>query len=380
MLHFKRLLLATALFSAMAPPGYAARKPAAEQPVAACPAIPPTGVGVIPSELDEIFTRAIEKKVSAGFVVAVARDNQMLFAKGYGESDFERSEPVTPDRIFKVGSITKEFTAAAIMRLAEQGKLSIDDPVVRYLPNFPIRTITIRELLNHTSGLRSYTNEIFQLREGRIKRTAAQMLDYILAQDGLETFAPGSQYRYSNSGYYFLGAIIEQISGRSYNQFVQENFFTPLGLAHTSVDIDEAIIPGRVKGYDTAPEAPLGFSNATYLSPSAAGPAGAVQSNAADLLCWQQALLAGKVLTSDTVTQMSRPGKGDYGLGLMTRRTQTGVVSVGHGGAINGFHSYLFSYPDRKLTFVILANTSRAISPLLPDFEAGLLKAFPIED
>lgn len=383
MQRFKRFFLTGALLAAAAWPatGAAARNlavtPATAPAAATCAAIPAAGTGTVPPAIDRIFSDAIARKISAGFSVAVAQDGKVVFAKGYGESNFERPDPVTVDRIFKVGSITKEFTAAAILRLAEQGKLSIDDPVTKHLPDFPIRTITIRELLNHTAGLRSYTDAEFHLREGRVKRTMAQMIAYILAQDGLETFTPGSQYSYSNSGYYILGAIIERISGRPYDRFVQDEFFGPLGLTHTSVDLDEAIVPGRVRGYDAAPDAPLGFLNTSYNSPSGAGPAGAIQSNAADLLCWQQALLGGKVLTPDSVAQMARPGKGDYGLGLMTRHTDKGVVSVGHIGAINGFHAFLFTYPDRKLTFVILANSLRAIYPIQDDFEARLLEAFP---
>lgn len=343
-----------------------------------CPAIPAQGVvpanPLMSKAVDMLFQGAVKDGLGTGYAVAVADDaGNILFARAYGQADLEIPAPVRADSVFKVGSITKQFTAAAILLLADQGKLSIDDPVSDYIARFPDTKITLRHMLAHTSGLRNYTNAEFRLREGRIERGVSEMVAYILAQPDLLTFPPGSRYSYSNSGYYLLGAVIEKVSGQGYADFIQTELLTPLGLTHTAIDKDGVIVPGLVHGYERPTDGSTGTVNAMIMSPSVAGPAGAMHSTTGDLLCWNRALLGGRVLSAASLEQMSSAGLGDYGLGLMIRRDPDGIRSMGHFGAINGFQAANFSLPDQKLNFVVLGNRMQSVVPLVPAFQKAIV-------
>lgn len=345
---------------------------------ASCPAIPAKGVAppdpLLGKAVDGLFQGAVRDGMGTGYAVAVADDaGRILFARAYGQADLENDIPVRADNVFRVGSISKEFTAAAILLLADRGKLSIDDPVSNYIDGFPDTKITLRHLLSHTSGLRNYTNAQFRLKDGRLQRTMPEMVAYILAQPDLLTFPPGSKYSYSNSGYYLLGAVIEKVTGQGYAQFIRSELLDPLSLTHTDFDTDGTLVPGSVRGYERQAEAPTGTVNAMIMSPSVAGPAGALHSTVGELICWNRALMGGRILSPTTLEQMARPGLGDYGLGLMIRTDADGLRSVGHFGAINGFQAALFTLPAQKLTFAILGNRMQSVMPLTPAFQKALV-------
>ncbi|MBP7339132.1 serine hydrolase [Niveispirillum sp.] len=344
----------------------------------ACPAVPAQGVApadpLMTRAVDMLFNGAVRSGMGTGYAVAVADDTgRILFARAYGQADLENPTPVRPDNIFRVGSVTKEFTAAAILLLADQGKLSIDDPVSNYIDKFSDTKITLRHMLAHTSGLRNYTNAEFRLKDGRLERSVPEMVAYILAQPDLLTFPPGSRYSYSNSGYFLLGAVIEKVTGQGYADFIRTALLDPLGLTHTAIDTDGMIVPGLVHGYEKAADAPTGTVNAMIMSLSVAGPAGALRSTVGDLICWNRALIGGRVLSPGNLAQMAQPGLGDYGLGLMIRKDRDGIRSVGHFGAINGFQAALFTLPEQKLTFAVLGNRAQSVIPVVPAFQKAIV-------
>lgn len=374
-----RCLLLSLLLTALAGRGPALARTAA-------PAI------VAPAELvraiDALAAEALRDHTTPGLVVGISDHGRPLFIKGYGSANLEDNTAVTAHTVFRVGSVTKQFTAAAILLLAERGQLSVDDPLSRYFPAFPRGSeVTIRNLLNHTSGIHSYTSEKDFLEvTSRRELTTVQMVDLIAHLDKLYDFAPGTSFNYSNSGYVLLGAIIEQVSKLPYATFLKINVLDPAGLADTQVDDLAQIVPNRASGYDKAPTAPTGFVNADYISMSAAAAAGAIRSTAADLLRWHTALLGGKVLKPSSLAMMLLPGRlkdgslastsvapapgateprSDYGFALSTGRTKA-HRSIAHGGAINGFGAALTTFPDDMMTVVLLANTVGAPSTLAP--------------
>jgi CubicO group peptidase (beta-lactamase class C family) len=367
---FGLLLLASAM---IAPNAIAAQT--APRSVAAAPA----DNAALAQVVDRVAADLIASHASAGFSVAIFEDGRPALVKGYGTANFEDRTPVIAATVFRIGSITKEFTAASILLLAERGKLSVDDRLSQYLPDFPrAGEVTLRELLNHTSGIRNYTDETWLAETSVRNLTTAQMVDYIARQKPLYDFEPQTGWSYSNSGFFLLGAVIEKVSGQSYAQFLEENVLKPLALNDTRVDDFAEIVPHRAAGYVKAPGAPTGFANAAFISMSAAGAAGAIRSTAGDLARWHEALLGGKLLRPESLRTMLEPGKlkdgrlasaarpanpaakpngtSDYGFGI-TVSEREGRRSIGHGGSINGFNSSLQSYPDAKVTIAILTNT-----------------------
>ena len=284
--------------------------------------------------------------------VLVARGNEILFDKGYGFANLEWNIPNSPSTRFRLGSITKQFTAASIFLLEERGKLSVNDPVKKYLPDAPAAwdKITIYNLLTHTSGIPSFTSfpdyaslEPFATTpEQLVKRFRDKPLD----------FQPGEKWSYSNSGYVLLGYLLEKISGESYEKFVQENIFVPLGMKDSGYDSNSAIIPHRAAGYSPGPNGP---ENAGFINMTVPLSAGGLYSTTEDLLRWEQALFGGKVLSSASLQKMTTPFKEDYACGLGVH-TVNGRKVVEHGGGIEGFNTMLAYYPEDKLTVVVLSN------------------------
>lgn len=298
--------------------------------------------------------------------------------------------------VFRIGSVTKEFTAAAVLLLGERGKLSIDDPLRKYFPDFPRGgEVTLRHLLTHTSGIHNYTSLAdFGPISSRQDRPAADMVKYIAGSKPLYEFNPGTGWSYSNSGYMLLGAMVEKVSGQRFEDFLEANILDPLDLRDTRIDDLAEIVPNRAEGYEKSKESPSGFSNASFISMSAAAAAGAMRSTAADLLKWHQALLAGKLLKPESLAMMTQPaplkdgrlsslgriGVGasqtpasEYGFGIMMGQ-RNGRRTIGHGGSINGFNAWLNTFPDDQLTLVLLTNTggaSNATAPKLVDAVFG---------
>src|ERR1051325_2875224 len=235
--------------------------------------------------IDELMSKAYPADGRVASIIVV-KEGRTLLRKGYGMADMELGVKVEPDMVFRLGSITKQFTAVSILMLAEQGKLSLTDDITRFFPDFPAkgRTITVEHLLTHTSGIKSYTSIPAWLTMWRKDMTVAELID--LFKNEPADFEPGTQWLYNNSGYILLGAIIEKVSGMTYEQFLQKNIFDPLGMKHTFYGSATRVIPRRVPGYSMSRE---GLRNAEYLSMTHPYAAGALISNEDDMALWDAA-------------------------------------------------------------------------------------------
>jgi CubicO group peptidase (beta-lactamase class C family) len=298
----------------------------------------------------------IKAYVPARFMgsVLVAQDGKVLLDKGYGFANLEWDVPNTPTTKFRLGSITKQFTAASILLLEERGKLKVEDPVKKYMPDAPAAwdKITIFHVLTHTSGIPSLTSfPDFEAHEAQAM-TPEKLVEWF--RDKPLEFEPGTKWNYSNSGYILLGYLIEKISGQSYSEFVQQNIFTPLGMKDSGYDSNSAIIAHRAAGYTPGKS---GAVNAGFVDMSIPFSAGALYSTTEDLLRWEQGLFGGKVLTAASLAKMTTPFKQDYAFGLGVS-TQNGHKMIAHDGGIQGFNTALAYYPDDKLVVAVLANVN----------------------
>ena len=278
--------------------------------------------------------------------------SEVLLSKGYGSANLEWEIPATPSTKFRLGSVTKQFTAAAILLLEERGKLKVEEPVKKYLPDAPAAwdKITVFHVLTHTSGIPSFTNfpDYASLRP--FSTTAEKLVAHF--RDRALEFEPGEKYNYSNSGYVLLGHLIEKISGESYEAFLQKNIFTPLGMKDSGYDSNSAVIARRAAGYSPGPNGPV---NAGFIDMSVPHGAGALYSTTEDLLQWEQGLFGGKLLSAASLTKMTAPFKGNYAFGLQVN-TVNGRKVFDHGGGIEGFNTYLAYYPEAKVTVAVLGN------------------------
>ena len=294
-----------------------------------------------------------------GATIIVVKDGKTVLRKAYGMADTAKGVNMTPDMALRLGSITKQFTAVGILMLADEGKLSVDDEITKYLPDYPTqgKKITIEHLLTHTSGIVSYTSKPGYVANMAQDLSLTRMIDSF-KNDPLE-FEPGSRYRYNNSGYLLLGAIIEKVSGQPYAKFVEQRIFVPLGMTHTAYEGFE-----RTKGPSAAghTRTESGFGPASPLSMSQPYAAGALVSTVDDLARWDAAIGSGKLLKPASWKRAFTPyrlldGKEtSYGYGWEIGKLQ-GVPSIVHGGAINGFATYAMRLPEQKVYVAVLANS-----------------------
>lgn len=309
--------------------------------------------------IDSIAAAAVESGAVAGISVAVANDGEIEHARGYGYANIEERVPATDSTIFRIGSVTKQFTAAAILRLAEQGEIGLDDNINRYLPDFPTQghTVTIHHLLNHTSGIKSYTGLPDFLSRMAEDLSHEEMLARFRGEPF--DFAPGERYAYSNSGYYLLGLIIEEVTGMDYAEYLEAEFFRPLRLTRTGYCPNEPEGANHAHGYAVAGESPRPAMPIHMSQPFAAG---ALCSSVRDLVRWQQALAGGEVVSAASYRRMTTPAAlpgGEtmsYGYGLVAEELE-GYEKIHHGGGINGFISELAYYPEEDITIAVLTNT-----------------------
>ncbi len=333
--------------------------------------------------IDEILTQAY-KPNEPGASVIVAKNGKVVFRKGYGLANLELAVPVEPDMVFRLGSVTKQFTAVAILMLAEQGKLSLDDNLVKFLPNYPAKTqrITIEQLLTHTSGIKSYTSLPEWLAMWRKDIELNELIS--LFKDKPADFAPGERWSYSNSGYVVLGAIIEKSSGQSYQDFIEKNIFAPLGMKHSFYDNTARVIPRRVTGYSKGKDA---YINAAYMSMTQPHAAGALVSSVDDLALWDAALYTDKLVKQETLKRAWTPAKltsgklTHYGFGWSVNSYE-GHPVIEHGGGINGFSTYALRMPDERVFVAVLTNKdSGGPSPGRAALKiAGLAIGKPVKD
>ena len=284
--------------------------------------------------------------------VLVAQGDKIVFEKSYGDANLEWNIPDDSSTKFRIGSMTKQFTAASILLLEERGKLSTDDYVKKYMPDAPAawEKITIYNLLTHTSGIPNFTSFPDYRNSEATPATPKGLVDRF--RDKPLDFQPGTKWNYSNSGYVLLGYLLEKISGQSYADFVTENIFKPLGMKDSGYDSNSAVIPHRATGYSRSPNGPV---NSGYIDMTIPFSAGALYSTTHDLLLWEQALYGGKVLSAASLKKMTTPYKENYGCGLMIT-TSKGHLRYEHGGGIEGFNTEMAYYPDDKLTVIVLAN------------------------
>ncbi|HEX3865894.1 MAG TPA: serine hydrolase domain-containing protein, partial [Gemmatimonadaceae bacterium] len=267
-----------------------------------------------------------------------------------------------PATIFEIGSNTKQFTSAAIMRLAEQHKLSIDDDLSKYLPQIPLHGnhVTIRQLLSHTSGIKSYTEVAAWQPHWAEDLTPDSIMGFV-AKDTFD-FAPGTRYKYDNSGYVVLGMVIEKVSGKTYAKYLETEFFKPLGLTHTSYCPSHTTDPAFAAGYSKKDD---GVMPHVYMSLTQPFAAGALCSTVGDMAKWQRALAAGKVVSPESFTLMSTAAtlnngqKINYGFGLVPTDL-LGHKGFNHSGGIPGFATMTYYFPDDMLNVVVFTNYDAA--------------------
>lgn len=328
--------------------------------------------------VDAFAEAIIAERASPGVSVGIARAGEPLLIRGYGLANLEHEVAVTGDTVFRIGSVTKQFTAAIILLLAEDGRLSLDDTLDTYFPDFPrSNEVTIRHLLQHTSGIANYTSQQdFMSAAAPLDHDAERMVAYIASADPLYDFDPGTRWSYSNSGYMLLDYIAGQVAGQPLADQLRTRIFEPLGMNNTRMDSAAEIVAHRAQGYDRAPDTPAGFTNAGYLSLSVAAGAGAMRSTPHDLITWMHALLDGRVVSPESLGLMLEPARLSdgrfaretlpeqaaaladvhFGFGIMTGE-RDGRRLIGHGGSINGFNASLLHYPGEDITIVLLVNT-----------------------
>lgn len=284
--------------------------------------------------------------------VLVSKDGAVVFRKGYGLANAEHGVPNTPATKFRLGSITKQFTAMAILILQEQGKLRVDDPVGKYVDDAPGTWdgVTLHHLLTHTSGIHSYTSDLSYLTQMAQPETVKGMIARF--KDRPLDFKPGEKFAYSNSGYYLLGAVIEKASGTTYEAFLKRAIFDPLDMKDTGYDHPRTVLPLRASGYDRTD---AGLRNAPYLDMMQPYAAGSLYSTVDDLARWDRALSEGKLISKDSYARMYTPAKADYAYGWSVT-TRAGRREIGHGGGINGFVTQILRYPEQKVCVVVLCN------------------------
>jgi CubicO group peptidase (beta-lactamase class C family) len=307
--------------------------------------------------LDSFVAGELKAKGLVGLSVALMIDGKVVLAKGYGRSALDSGAAVTPETPFAIGSITKQFTCACILKLAEAGKLSVDDKVAKYYPGLTrAGDITIVDLMNHVSGYPDYYPLDFVDRR-MLKEIAPDELIREYAGDKLD-FEPGSQYSYSNTGFVILGRIVEKVSGQPFGKFLAEQILKPLGLNYTLYEPDPNQA-GIARGYTTfalsEPEA-AGNEARGWI-----GSAGAVYSTASDLAAWDLALISGKVLNPSSFSMMTNPRQltdgriSFYGCGLsISFRSERRVLA--HNGAVAGFYALNSCVPSTKSAVVVLSN------------------------
>ena len=329
-------------------------------PPADSPAHYGTANGELAARIYELAQDALRNHPAPGISVAVQRDGEIVFAGGFGYADLENEVPATAETVYRIGSVTKQFTAAAAMLLVEEGKLDLSADLQKYLPDYDTQGfgVPVERLLNHTSGIKGYTEIPGFWERSRLDVDHEAMLE-LFSSPPFE-FEPGDRYQYSNSGYYLLGVLVERLSGLGYTEFLESRVFEPLGLEQTHYLRNAPIVPGRAEGYEVDDEG--GFVNDEPLSMTGPYAAGAMGSSVVDLLAWQSALAAGKVVSPAGYERMTALGSlvnGDpvhYGYGLSLSE-EHGLAKVSHGGGINGFRTELALYPEVGLGIAVLINS-----------------------
>ena len=326
------------------------------------------------TRLDSLARSFLAERATPGLSVFVLRRTDTLLLRGYGFADLENDVPATPRTVYRIGSLTKQFTAALVMQSVREGRIALDDTLQRFLPAFPTRgyRVTIRHLLTHTSGIRSFTSLPETRRTLRLDVPHDSTIATIAAQPF--DFPPGERYLYNNSGYFLLGSILELSSGLPYDRLVRERLAGPLTLEDTRYCFVQPLVSRRASGYQRTG---AGFVHAEFNAMAQPFAAGGLCSTVLDLVRWTRALWAGRVVPSADVIAMATPARltngpsTRYGFGLGVDSFE-GHRRVMHAGAIDGFTSVLAHFPDDTLTIAILTNSQDATPGQLLDGLARL--------
>jgi CubicO group peptidase (beta-lactamase class C family) len=324
-------------------------------------------------EIDRFVSTEMSRQKIPGMAVAVVKNGKVMVAKGYGFANLEHEVPVTAHSIFQAGSVGKQFTAAAIMLLAEQGKLRLDDPIASYLPRTKARwgSITIRHLLTHTSGIPEYEDEV----DARLDYSERELAEFVGRLP--RTSPPGDKFEYSNSGYLLLGIVIRTVTGKFHADFIRENIFEPLGMATARILTDAEIVPNRVAGYQMSTGQIL---NQDWVSPTFNQTAdGCFYLSLTDFLAWERGVRARALLKPDSWSQIFTPvvlnsGK-THPYGFAWEITQQNEQTVhGHDGSFRGFEAIVTRYIKDDVTIIALANLAEVDLTRLTESIAKLMK------
>jgi len=313
------------------------------------------------AQIQEVLSVAHKYRQFNGTAL-VAENGKIIYKSGFGMANMEWGLPNTPDTRFRLGSITKQFTAMLALQLVEQGKIKLDANISDYLPDYRQdigKKVTIHHLLTHTSGIPSYTGlpKFFE----NVSRNPYKVDEFVkIYASGDLQFEPGAKYSYNNSGYFLLGAIIERVTGKTYEQVLKENIFDPVGMKNTGYDRHDPLIQKRASGYLATPD---GYRNAPYLDMSIPYAAGSMYSTVEDLYLWDQALYTDKLISAQSKELMFKPFLENYAYGFVVtnasfKHNDQPVQVIRHGGGINGFSTILERFAKDKNLIVILDNTS----------------------
>ena len=345
----------------------------------------------IEAKIDSAAKEDVDSGRVAGAAVGVLRHGKLVFARSYGRANLELAAPVSAKTVFRIGSLTKQFTAAGVLLLAEEGKLKIDDKLSLYLPDFPrANEVTLRDLLDHTSGIHNFTESPVIDKISTRGATVHELVADIAGQSPLYDFEPGHGWWYSNSNYALLGAVIEKASGKTWGAFMKAEIFDKVGMADTAADNEQDVVPERASGYTLVHGSAGKFRNAEFTAMSVPYAAGALRSTLDDMARWNIALFGGTLLKPTSLKEMLAPGRlrngaetqtaiawpggksfpppagyvpGPYAFGL-EHHSQDGRRIIGHDGSIAGFDAVMQTFVDEGLTIIVLTNTDGAAHPL----------------
>jgi len=283
--------------------------------------------------------------------ILIAQKGQVLLSEGYGMANYELDVANTAKTIFRIGSVTKQFTATAIMQLQEKGLLNVDDPLKKYIADYPNgEKITLHHLLTHTSGIVNVSS-VPEHQQNLILPTPLEKV--ILSFKGLPLeFTPGEKFKYCNSGYHLLGYIIEKVSGKSYGDFLEENIFQPLQMRNSGFDRNSLVLKNRASGYTHDNNV---LTNAPYVNVAVTFAAGALYSTVEDLYLWDRALYTEKILKKISLDKMFTPFKGGYGYGWIID-TAFNRKRIHHAGGHMGFQANISRFVDDDVCIIILSN------------------------
>lgn len=305
-----------------------------------------------PKKMDDYMKAQVDLKEFNGTAL-VMQKGKIIYEKAFGMADREWAVPNTIETKYRIGSVTKQFTAACIMQLAEQGKLSLDDKLSKYITDYPKGdSVTIHMLLNHTSGIKNYTDMPAFWPKAVLPMVPDSMI--AIFKNAPYDFSPGSKWKYSNSGYFLLGYIIEKVSKTSYGDYLLKNVIQKIGLKNTNLDRNDSILVYRAKGYSKDES---GWQNAMFISMDGPFSAGAMFSTVHDLQEWMKALMENKVVSPASVQKMTTAYMNNYGYGLTIDSLGT-HKRIGHSGGIPGFVSNLGYFPAEDAYVVVISNNS----------------------